>query len=198
MPSSSNVSAGKPKVTGAIFIAPVGTTLPTDSTTALATAFVELGYASDAGVVNSESRETETIKAWGGDTVLKPFTGKEDTFKFTLIEALNVNALKLVYGDSNVTGDLTNGISIKSAAEDLDYHSFVIEMVLNGAIKRIVIPSAKVTSLEELDEAIESMLQTEGSFLLEACVTSEENVFPMIPAGATIDQIFMDKDFTQI
>ena len=153
MPSSSNVSAGKPKVTGAIFIAPVGATLPTDSTTALATAFVELGYASDAGVVNSESRETETIKAWGGDTVLKPFTGKEDTFQFTLIEALNVNALKLVYGDSNVTGDLTNGISIKSAAEDLDYHSFVIEMVLNGAIKRIVIPSAKVTEVGDITYA---------------------------------------------
>lgn len=153
MPSSSNVSAGKPKVTGAIFIAPVGTTLPTDSTTTLDTAFVELGYASDAGVVNSESRETETIKAWGGDTVLKPFTGKEDTFQFTLIEALNVNALKLVYGDSNVTGDLTNGISIKSAAEDLDYHSFVIEMVLNGAIKRIVIPSAKVTEVGDITYA---------------------------------------------
>jgi hypothetical protein len=153
MPSSSNVSAGKPKVTGAIFIAPVGTTLPTDSTTALNSAFVELGYASDAGVVNSESRETETIKAWGGDTVLKPFTGKEDTFQFTLIEALNVNALKLVYGDSNVTGDLTNGISIKSAAEDLDYHSFVIEMVLNGAVKRIVIPSAKVTKVGDITYA---------------------------------------------
>lgn len=153
MPSSSNVSAGKPKVTGAIFIAPVGTTLPTDSTTALATAFVELGYASDAGVVNSESRETETIKAWGGDTVLKPFTGKEDTFKFTLIEALNVNALKLVYGDSNVSGSLSTGITIKSAAEDLDYHSFVIEMVLNGAVKRIVIPSAKVTEVGDITYA---------------------------------------------
>ena len=60
------------------------------------------------------------------------------------------------------------------------------------------IPSARVSSMEELDEAIEKMLQTEGAFLLEACVTSGENVFPMIPAGATIDQIFMDKDFAQI
>lgn len=153
MPSSTNVSAGKPKVAGAIFMAPIGTTLPTDSTTALNSAFVELGYASDAGVVNSESRETETIKAWGGDTVLKPFTGKEDTFKFTLIEALNVNALKLVYGDSNVTGDLTNGITIKSASEDLESHSFVIEMVLNGAVKRIVIPSAKVTEVGDITYA---------------------------------------------
>ena len=60
------------------------------------------------------------------------------------------------------------------------------------------IPSAKVSSMEELDEAIEKMLQADGAFLLEACVTSGENVFPMIPAGATIDKIFMDKDFTQI
>ena len=60
------------------------------------------------------------------------------------------------------------------------------------------IPAAKVSNQEELDEAIERMLQTEGPFLLEAHVLSGENVFPMIPAGATIDQIFMDKDFTQI
>lgn len=60
------------------------------------------------------------------------------------------------------------------------------------------IPSARVSSLDELDEAIENMMQTDGPFLLEACVMPGENVFPMIPAGATIDKIFIDKDFTQI
>jgi acetolactate synthase-1/2/3 large subunit len=60
------------------------------------------------------------------------------------------------------------------------------------------IPCARVTSLDTLDEAIEQMLSTEGAFLLEACVGDGENVFPMIPAGATIDKIFMDKDFTQL
>ena len=60
------------------------------------------------------------------------------------------------------------------------------------------IPSVRVTSLENLDEAIEQMLHTDGAFLLEACVTPDENVFPMIQAGATIDNIFMDKDFTRI
>ena len=60
------------------------------------------------------------------------------------------------------------------------------------------IPSARVSSLDELDEAIEKMMQTDGPFLLEACVMPGENVFPMIPAGATIDKIFIDKDFTQI
>ena len=60
------------------------------------------------------------------------------------------------------------------------------------------IPSARVTSLDDLDGAIEQMLSTDGAFLLEACVGEGENIFPMIPAGATIDKIFMDKDFTQL
>lgn len=60
------------------------------------------------------------------------------------------------------------------------------------------IPSARVTSLEGLDDAIEQMMSTDGPFLLEVCVDGGENIFPMIPAGATIDKIFMDKDFTQL
>ena len=60
------------------------------------------------------------------------------------------------------------------------------------------IPSVRVTSLDELDAAVEKMLSSEGAFLLEACVEGSENVFPMIPAGAAIDKIFIDKDFTQI
>lgn len=60
------------------------------------------------------------------------------------------------------------------------------------------IPSIRVTSVEELDGAIEQMLETKGPFLLEACVGEDESIFPMIPAGATIDKIFMDKDFTQL
>ena len=60
------------------------------------------------------------------------------------------------------------------------------------------IPSVRVESLEQLDSAIERMLSSEGAFLLEACVQEGENIFPMIPAGATIDKIFMDKDFTQL
>ena len=60
------------------------------------------------------------------------------------------------------------------------------------------IPSARVTSIDELDDAIEKMLSADGPFFLEACVEGCENIFPMIPAGATIDKIFIDKDFTQI
>ena len=39
--NKANVTTGKPKVGGAVFRAPVGTTLPTDASTALNSAFKE-------------------------------------------------------------------------------------------------------------------------------------------------------------
>ena len=50
-----------------------------------------------------------TSRLGGGDTVMNVTTAKPDTFAYTLIEAMNVDVLKEVYGTANVTGDLTNG-----------------------------------------------------------------------------------------
>ena len=44
MPDATKVSVGKPKVSGAVHWAPLGTSLPTSATAALNAAFVELGY----------------------------------------------------------------------------------------------------------------------------------------------------------
>lgn len=60
------------------------------------------------------------------------------------------------------------------------------------------ISSVRVETPQQLDDAIEEMISSEGAFLLEACTIPFENIFPMIQAGATIDKIFIDNDFTQI
>lgn len=147
---ASNVATGKPKITGAIYRAPLGSTLPVDATTALDAAFKALGYIGDDGVSNANSPESDSIKAWGGDTVCSYQTAKPDTFKFKLIEVLNVEVLKTVYGDANVTGTLDEGITVKANSTEAQECAWVIEMILKGAYKRIVVPSAKLSAMDEI------------------------------------------------
>lgn len=148
MQNASNVTAAKPKKMGAVFWAPVGSTLPTDASAALDAAFKSLGYLSDDGVTNDNSPESESIKAWGGDVVLTINKGKEDTFAFTPIEATNSDVLAAVYGSDNVSGTLETGIALKVNADDAEPYAWVIDMILKGgALKRIVIPSAAVTKV---------------------------------------------------
>lgn len=158
MADASLVTVSKPKTGGAVYRAAAGTALPTDATTALAAAFAQLGYISDDGLTNENSPESDNIKAWGGDTVHTYQTEKNDTFTFKLIEALNVDVLKTVYGDDNVTGTLDTGITIKANSNDLPESVWVIETLLNGNLKRIVVPSAKITEISEIVYADEEAL----------------------------------------
>lgn len=154
-----NVTVGKPKVGGAIFKAPLGTELPGDAISNLSEAFVQLGYASDSGLVNSNSPESTDIKAWGGDTVLTTQTDKKDTFQFQLIEALNIDALKTVYGEDNVSGTLETGITIKANSKEHENYIWVFDMILKGNIlKRIVLPCASVSSVGDITYADETQI----------------------------------------
>ena len=148
----SNVSTAKPNISGAIYVAPKGTALPTDSVTALDAAFKSMGYVSEDGVTNTNSPTTETIKAWGGDTVIVYRSEKPDTFQYTLLEALNMDVLKYVYGSDNVTGTLAAGITIEANNASDEEFAVVIDMIMReGAIKRIAIPNGSVSEVAAIN-----------------------------------------------
>lgn len=152
---ANNVSAAKPKTGGAVSVAPQGTTLPTDATTALGNAFAQLGYISDSGLTNSNTINTETVKAWGGDEVLVTYNGREVSFQFELIEATNLDVLKQIYGASNVSGTLAGGIAINAKSNiEMPEQVFAIDMILkDGALKRIVIPAGRLSDLGDITYA---------------------------------------------
>jgi acetolactate synthase-1/2/3 large subunit len=56
------------------------------------------------------------------------------------------------------------------------------------------IEGQKVTERENLKSALEKMLSTPSSYLLEIEVEKEENVFPMVPQGKGVAEIVLSKE----
>lgn len=51
------------------------------------------------------------------------------------------------------------------------------------------IPAQRVTRRFELQDAVDTLLKTDGPCFLEVIVGKEDNVFPMIPGGASLDDL---------
>ena len=143
--SSANVTFSKPGTSadksGYIWVAPLGTAIPADATTALNEAFVGLGYLSEDGLTEPASFEPgDDIVAAGGDTVAQADPTFSKTWTGTCIEALNEDLLKVAYGSANVTvtpASTTDGsITIKEQAGDIEHHVIVIDEMLKGGRKR--------------------------------------------------------------
>lgn len=54
------------------------------------------------------------------------------------------------------------------------------------------IQAERVSKRSELDKAINRLIDSEGSFLLEVNVAREDNVFPMIPSGESVSNIRLE------
>jgi acetolactate synthase-1/2/3 large subunit len=54
------------------------------------------------------------------------------------------------------------------------------------------IPAARVSSCSEVSEALRTMWETPGPYLLEVVCEKEDNVFPMVPAGAAVADIRLE------
>ena len=58
--------------------------------------------------------------------------------------------------------------------------------------KGYYIEAQKVTKREELSTAIKEMIDSDEPYFLEVCVEKENNVFPMVPSGASVSDIRLE------
>ena len=128
--NAAEVTVGSAAATGAIWVAPKGTTLPADATTALPSTFTLLGFTSDAGVQISESKSSESVRAWEARTEVYTVTTEyTENVSFTPIQC-NEDVAKLTWGADHVTVDSQTGAITKEHTGDtLDPVVIVVETV---------------------------------------------------------------------
>lgn len=173
---TSNVLAGLPASTGGLWVADkLDKTKYADIIAGgdlKAAGFNSVGYITEDGVTEASERDTEKVKAWGGDTIRVLQNEHTATFTFAFAELANPEVLRLVYGDDNVTVQGAN-ISINQNSKTLPHKSFVIE-VLDGAKKiRKFIPDGQITETGELQMVHNNVMQVEVT--LEAFPDHEGN-----------------------
>lgn len=141
-------------ITGEVYVAPTGSTAPTNTATALDAAFVGLGYVGEDGVAIAPNDTTEAIVAWqNAARVRTVFTESFWTFKFKLIETKG-KTVGLYFRNSS-------GPSVVSASEwsmlpdatNPDLRAFVIEVVDGSKTYRYYIPSGEITERSEITVA---------------------------------------------
>lgn len=142
---SQNSAQVRVAVTGAIYHAPLGTTLPTDALGALDPALAEIGYISSDGVTQTITTESTDIKAWqNGDSVRKVQTTHDLTFLFAAIET-TTHTLGLYYADPDATDQ-----AVKVTGAQSEHHAWVLDVLDGSEVVRIVLPDAQVTERGEL------------------------------------------------
>lgn len=141
-----SVAASKPKVGGGLYYAPLGTALPTDSSTALIAAYKALGPISEEGVQPSRDTNVEKVKEWDGSTLASLLTDESRSFEIVLYGVHDSDVNAYLFGSNAVVTAATAGAGKKTAIQDkggkpLDA-VLVIEMRHGAGSHRAVIPVA--------------------------------------------------------
>lgn len=149
MADSLNIWAATIPTSGAaIAVAPLNSTEPTDSDSALDGAFDDLGWVNEDGVTNSVKRDVTRHKAWGGETVKTTQDNYEETLKFSLLES-SVDVLQTVFGHDNVSIDGTL-VTVDHSSAQLPRQMFVVSFVDGEATGRIIVREGLITEVGDI------------------------------------------------
>lgn len=147
---ATNAELARLGVTGALYVAPLGTTIPT-GLAAWGTGWEDVGYISDDGVTESLSEDKQEFTPWQSATPIRTeVTTSVQTFKATLWES-KATTISLYYrvpeDDMTVTGTTPNEVvsfdQLGKPARDV--RAFGIDVIDGTYHRRIILPNAEVT-----------------------------------------------------
>lgn len=132
----------------ALYVAPVGSTGPTDIATALDAAFVHLGYSSEDGIEMTPATDIAEVRAQQAMYPIRRIvTGRSLDLGLTLLQ-WNAETLKLAFGGGTVTttaGPPAYYTYTPPAPEDIDFRALVLEWEDGTKNYRLHVPKALVT-----------------------------------------------------
>lgn len=128
---------------GHVYVADVGTTEPTDTTTAWAAGWAELGYTTEDGVTITPGQTITDVPAWQSRYPVRRLVTAE-TFEasFSLLQ-WNEDTLSLAFRGGTWVGD----VYTPGEAGVVDERALGIEAIDGDKIARIIIPRGMVTTV---------------------------------------------------
>lgn len=128
----SNIYVAEPLVTGVCFVAPRGTTGPTDAQIDLDPLFTDLGYMGVDGFLEKSDRSITRKRSFGGKVVKIIQSEFTSTLEFTFMESINADVLKAIYGASNViitpaTTEHGTQVKVLKNSRKLPHQSWVLD-----------------------------------------------------------------------
>lgn len=151
---ATNADYARVGVTGAAFVADLGTTLPTDLA-APGTGFVDLGYMSEDGLTESRTEDRAEFTPWQETTPIRTeITGATKTFSITCWET-NAAVVSLYY--QTPTTDMTETTGVVSFDEQgrpaPDPRVFIFDVFDGDRQRRFICPRAEVTARGDIQYA---------------------------------------------
>ena len=166
---------------GSVSSAPLGTTLPTNVSTALHAAFIDHGYVSEDGVTFRDDKEIEGIPAWQSFyDIRKVVSAKTSGIEYVLRQYSPEN-VQMAYGGGEI--DVSGGVATYTppVPGEIDDRSLVVEWIDGDSTFRLVMPKGIVTG--EVESVLNRTAATDLPIAFEATpegqpVEDEPDTFP--------------------
>jgi hypothetical protein len=135
-----------------VYIAPVGTTMPTDVSTALAVTWKAVGLLDgDEGFQMTRNDDVTEKFAWGGILVKRKKSKHVRTIRFV---ALEDNAVTFDLANPGSTSTLVSGLTTREIVIPVSSeHAFIFELREGTKVTRRLVKRGEVTELADITEA---------------------------------------------